>query len=74
MAHSHAHAYKHTRAQPNATTPASQPTPQQLAAAEATLSRLAGIKHAHEVRELSPHLQMGCKQLLAPRRCNGSWQ
>jgi hypothetical protein len=36
-------------AKPNATTPAAQPSAQQLEAAEATLSRLAGIKHAHQV-------------------------
>jgi hypothetical protein len=36
-------------AKPNATTPAQQPTEAQLAEAEATLSRLAGIKHAHKV-------------------------
>lgn len=33
---------------PNATTPAAQPTEAQLAAAEATLARLAGVKHAHK--------------------------
>ncbi|GBF97984.1 hypothetical protein Rsub_10658 [Raphidocelis subcapitata] len=36
-------------AKPNATTPAAQPTEQQLAAAESMLSTLAGIKHAHQV-------------------------
>jgi len=36
-------------AKPNATTPAKQPTAAQLAEAEVTLSRLAGIKHAHQV-------------------------
>lgn len=36
-------------AKPNATTPADQPTAQQLAEAESTLSTLAGIKHAHQV-------------------------
>jgi hypothetical protein len=37
-------------AKPNATTPAAQPTEQQLAAAESVLSTLAGIKHAHQAR------------------------
>jgi hypothetical protein len=36
-------------AKPNATTPAAQPTAAQLSQAEATLARLAGIKHAHQV-------------------------
>ena len=36
-------------AKPNATTPADRPTAAQLAEAEGTLSRLAGIKHTHQV-------------------------
>ncbi|KAI8467429.1 MAG: flagellar associated protein [Monoraphidium minutum] len=36
-------------AKPNAAAPADRPTAAQLAAAEATLATLAGIKHAHQV-------------------------